>query len=354
MRLVSGKRKLGLPFNQINYLHQVEVGQHPRRPCSFSIPFKYSTLTSSRLFKPIDIAGVGAVQDGGLAHNNPVSLAEWESRQIWPQNKRPDVVLSLGTGTSERSVMQDESRLRSVVMDGFVPRLWRSFMFSLDGQKAWTDLLNRLNDQNRGDYYRLNVSLADGDLAIDNVKSMDDLRSIVRLQPSSQPDCHEALAALLVSSFFFELTEVPFFDMGLYHCEGVIRCRLPSHSIFDAFKNIQQTAWTFVNDTEVLGTYAPTVDRCPTCLRYRKAISIRVQHPSNPINIYMRDLDQRRRKIGGFPESIDWFSSQQYMNADFGTPYHDEGADLHGCCKGASLKRDAVNIQFHPQKKVKL
>lgn len=53
-----------------------------------------------RLFKPVAIPGIGLglVQDGALAHNNPAKLAEWESRLIWPHHNKVDIVVSLGTG----------------------------------------------------------------------------------------------------------------------------------------------------------------------------------------------------------------------------------------------------------------
>ena len=160
------------------------------------------------------------VQDGGLAHNNPASLAEWESRQIWPHNKRPDVVLSLGTGTNERPLWQDESRLHHSVTNGFVLRLWRSFMSSLDGQKAWLDLLNRLDEEHRKDYFRLNVSLSDENVALDDTTSMDDLRSKVYLQARNYLDCLEIATVLLVLSFFFELRTMPLFRSSSYYYEG--------------------------------------------------------------------------------------------------------------------------------------
>lgn len=266
-------------------------------------------------------------------------------------------MLSLGTGTSERSVQQDGSRLHNIVKNGFVPRLWRSFMSSLDGQKAWTDLLNRLDDQSRGDYFRLNVSIPAEDLAMDDTASMDDLRSSVHLQPSSQQDCLEVAAALLVSCFFFELTRPPVFDSGLYRCEGWIRCRLPSNTVFEAFTRIKQASWTFTIDTEVLGHYAPKIDCCSACSRYRKAVKFCVRHPSDLISIHMRDLDQQQRKISGFPESINWFMSQQYMNADFGTPHHKSADSYSGSCcscKGVGMKRGLGNVMLQSRKRMKL
>ena len=309
------------------------------------------------LFKPINITGVGMVQDGALAHNNPASLAEWESRQIWPHNKKPDVLLSLGTGTSAKCVLQNGSRFHHFITNGFVPRLWRSFMSSMDGQRAWVDLLNRLDDEHRKDYFRLNVCLSGDDCAIDDTSSIDDLRSSVRLQTNSRQDCVEIAIALLVSSFFFELHAVPTFSGGRYHCEGWIRCRLHSDVMFNALLNVHQAVWTFITDTEVLGQYTPKLDSCSTCSSYRKSVRFCVRHPSDLINIYMRDPNRKQRRISGFPESIDWFISQQFLDADFGTPYHGSLDQApYACCliKEEALKRRAGDLASRSIKRMKL
>ena len=98
------------------------------------------TLTLTSLFRPIQISSSGTFQDGGLKHNNPINLALWESRYIWPEIEKPDVVISLGTGTGSRTSSTPAPNFRHVIHDGFIPRLWRCFMSSLDGQGAWRDL----------------------------------------------------------------------------------------------------------------------------------------------------------------------------------------------------------------------
>ena len=283
---------------------------------------------------------MGLVQDGGLAHNNPASLAEWECRQIWPQHQKPDIVVSLGTGISERPGSQDESQLHSFLLNGFVPRLWRSFMSSLDGQRAWADLLNRLDEKARADYFRLNVSLPGKEVAIDDIDSMEKLRFSVRQQPQSL--CSDVSAALLVSSFFFELTKAPEFHSGSYRCEGLIRCRLSADVIFQALLNSGQPSWVFMMDSELLGHYTPMLDRCQYCSRYRKLVTFCVRHPSDHLNINMQNPRLQRRKISGMPETLEWFVSQQHLRSDFGNPFHGALEQRKQCCSGVQehgLKR---------------
>ena len=80
---------------------------------------------------------LGSFQDGGLKHNNPVNIAQWEARVIWPQSTVMDMVLSMGTGTSPSTVSSTCGwRGRCLA------RLYRCFMSStsLDGENAWKGL----------------------------------------------------------------------------------------------------------------------------------------------------------------------------------------------------------------------
>lgn len=278
-------------------------------------------INIARLFKPAHISKVGTFQDGGLKHNNPINLALWESRHIWPSTSKPDLVISLGTGTEKTSASPNAPSFRHVIWDGFIPRLYRSFISSLDGQSAWQELQNRLSERSREDYFRLNVSLFDQS-ATDDIESMAGLRELVHQQPNSTGDCLKVVTSLLVSNFFFEFVKVPIFRNGFYHCEGVIRSRLESKVIGKAMENIQRSSWLFVTDTEILGHYEPGYDICKECHRYQNHVHFIVRRLTDLLSIYMEDIKQQRRKISGFPQTAQWFLDQQCFHADFGTMSH--------------------------------
>lgn len=164
-----------------------------------------------RLFKPAYIASLGSFQDGGLRHNDPMELALWECPKIWTSDTTPDVVLSLGTGKEDDLRSPKAPNFRNVLDDGFIPRLCRSFMSSLDGERAWRDLANRLDDNSRGNYFRLNVPFSGGEPRLDDVGRMDELRQSVHLQPEGPRDRKRIALAILVTSFYFELDTIPIF-----------------------------------------------------------------------------------------------------------------------------------------------
>ena len=86
----------------------------------------------ARFFKLAYISSIGSLQDGGLGYNNPMDLALWECRKLWPLIIVPDVVLSLGTGMVENPWSPKVPNFRYIFNDGFIPRLFRSFISSLD------------------------------------------------------------------------------------------------------------------------------------------------------------------------------------------------------------------------------
>jgi len=109
-------------------------------------------------------------------HNNPIKLALWESLRIDPSLSRPDLVVSVGTGTSRKTKSPRATSFRHVLFDGFIPRLWRVYMSSFNGESNFRDVMNSLDRENREDYKRLNVILPRNEPAIDNINRMDELR----------------------------------------------------------------------------------------------------------------------------------------------------------------------------------
>jgi len=296
-------------------------------------------INDYRLVRPAYIPAIGTFQDGGLKHNNPVNLALWESRQIWPSVTRPDLVVSLGTGTGRAVKSPSAPNFRHVFKDGFVPRLYRSFMSSLDGQSVWRDFINGLDERSREDYFRFNICFPDEEPALDNTDSMDALRESVHLQTKSIQDCADTASALLISSFFFELAVLPQFDSGLYRCRGTIRCRLRGAVMIRSLIKLHPSHLEFVTDTETLAPFSGDSDVCGLCHRYCKQVEFYVRHPNDIMTISLQIGLGKRRKIGGFPQSMSWFVRQQNLDALFGTSDHGNlgGLSCQRCISGQSV-----------------
>ncbi|KAK3167630.1 hypothetical protein OEA41_010757 [Lepraria neglecta] len=277
------------------------------------------------------IASLGSFQDGGLRHNNPTDLALWECPKLWPSSTSPDVVVSLGTGMDDNPSSPKAPKFRHVFNDGFIPRLFRLFMSSLDGERSSRDLVNRLDDSSKADYFRLNVSFRGDEPRLDDVQCMEDLRRSVQLQPDGPKDRASIVFALLVASFYLELdTEtVPAFEANRYCCRGFLRCRNDSRAVLNSLAKIHSNL-EFITDFESLGTLTLD-DICSRCHLYCRRVQFSVRHPDDVFSINLKVHGLEQRKISGFPHSVTWFIHQQQIDAQFGNAAHDK-LQLYRCC----------------------
>ena len=271
-------------------------------------------------------------------HNNPIKLALWESLRIDPSLSKPDLVVSVGTGTSTKTKSPRAASFRHVLFDGFIPRLWRAYMSSFDGESNFRDVVNSLDRDNREDYKRLNVVLPRNEPAMDNTSRMDELRQLVHLNPQMIQECEETIYALLVASFYFELSCIPSpLPENRIRCLGTIRCRLPGEVMVELLERIHPSRISFVTHSRALGYYFGKRDLCPSCRRYRKSVEFTVRDLGQPTNIYATSARRPRRKISAFPQTMQWFIDQQHLDAPFGTAYH---RSLNHSCKSCVAAAD--------------
>ena len=290
-------------------------------------------LTLGSLFPSAYTSATGPVQDGGMSgHNNPIKLALWENLRINPSLSKPDVVVSVGTGTRKSSISPRLTSFRHVLFDGCIPRLWRAYMSSFDGESNFRDVVNNLDEESRDDYKRLNVLLPTSEPAIDDTSRMSEMQDSVRLNPQLIDICQKTVYALLMASFYFELDGLPRNLPGArFQCSGMIRCRLPGEAMVELLQRVHPSRLTFVANTRILGHYGGKHDLCSLCRRYRKQIEFSVRDLGQSMSIRVQSQKETQRKIGCFPQTMQWFIDQQGLNAPFGTAYH---KDLQGgSCK---------------------
>ncbi|EER41739.1 phospholipase [Histoplasma capsulatum H143] len=268
---------------------------------------------------------IGTFQDGGLKENNPAWIARQVSRHIWPAKKALALLVSIGTGAQENCAQgQVAPYFRNIFKDGFPRRALNAWLSSLDGERKWKDLVNQLDDDAKRDYIRLNVPLKGMAAAIDNVNDIDMYRDLVILQPAAARMAAEAASALLISTFYLELDAVPEHNNGPLHCRGTIRCRPPVRSVLPPLTLLHGSQqMCFVTGTKFLGHFLGEKDICSCCERYAKKISFEVRHLDEEIMIFMELDRRRRRKISGFPNTVNAFMKAQGFLSPFGNSHHD-------------------------------
>ena len=280
-------------------------------------------------------------------HNNPVRIALSERQRNDPSLSAPDVVVSLGTGAQKTSTSPRNTDFRHVILDGYVPRLWRSYMSSFNGQKIWDELMNSVDERKRKDYIRLNSTLPSDEPAIDNTERMVELQESVHV-PEMYKTCKNTLYALLVSEFYFELADIERVRDSQYHCRGTIRCRLPGIPLVNLLRMQDLLNLVFCTDIETLGYYGGESDLCGLCRRYQKKVDFWVRHPTDLVTIYTKSVKQGRRKISAFPQTVRWFENHQKLDAPFGTAHHRD-LQHRSCTACLHMKRSILESLHKPR-----
>ena len=254
-------------------------------------------LTWNSLYRSAQIKASGPVQDGGMSgYTNPIRIALSERLRSDPSLLAPNLVVSLGTGTQKASPSPRTTDFRYMILDGYVPRLWRSFISSFNGQKIWDKLINSVNERNLEDYIQLNSFLPSDEPVINNTNRMGEMRESVHV-PQIFRNCKKTLYALLVSAFYFELASAPErVREGQYRCHGTIRCRLPGMSIVKLLTRFNVSNLVFATDVETLGYCGGRIDLCVLCHRYQKKVDFLVRHPTELVTLYCESVTQGRRK----------------------------------------------------------
>jgi hypothetical protein len=217
----------------------------------------------------------------------------------------------------------------------FIPRLWRSFMSSLDGEIEWSDLWNRLDERERQEYFRLTVTFPEAEPAIDDVASMDLLAAAVRSDLRGARKRAAAVSALLISSFYLELDSLPENVNGVLHCYGAIRCRLDPYTIIRALHRIYPEGLDFVNTLDSTRYPLTKNDVCWSCKSFRKQVTFTVPSLRTDFEFSLRSTSTHMlRQISSMPQSISWFIKMQELSRPFGSANH--GDIYRAACKYCS------------------
>ncbi|KAI9848884.1 MAG: hypothetical protein M1837_006400 [Sclerophora amabilis] len=280
------------------------------------------TTAAPQYFKTKFLKNLGTFQDGGLRHNNPLSIALWEKRCLWPEKDGLDFALSLRTGSSDRILPSNSVlKLCSPVRDGFLSRLFRSFMLSLDGEKAWRDLFNTLSDDLRYRFFRLNLKMLESEPDLDDTLKMGALKAMAREHITSNSQVQDILDSIYASMFYFELDCLPKFYNGVVQCSGFVcyRLRSTTKSRSRLYERLTQTSSQFI----ISGRAIPCVDFIPKSIPpFKKHLRFTTQSLDAQVSISISGLTTRPRSISGLPKSVKELIALQRLDVPFSQADH--------------------------------
>ncbi|KAL9057393.1 MAG: hypothetical protein Q9162_002338 [Coniocarpon cinnabarinum] len=271
-------------------------------------------------FKAKALKYLGTFQDGGLRHNNPIALALWESRSIWPDRGDADLALSLGTGTSRTKPPTAKRGPFSPVKDRFLPRLIKSLMVNIDGEKTWAETLNNMSKHSKTRLHRLNTNLEDRYLSLDEISNIVYLKDRTIAEFHGNNNLDVICDSILASSFYFELDSAPEYRVEGLICRGSIYCRLQlsatgRQALCSHLKD--QRAFFLVN-----GRPYRAVDTCSGRTPFKKKVSVTVASKQDTIGVTLRHSTSLPLLISGLPKTVEELMKLQIFDAPFGRPDH--------------------------------
>ncbi|KAL9078314.1 MAG: hypothetical protein Q9157_002777 [Trypethelium eluteriae] len=310
-----------------------------------------STSAAPWFFKPKVINNLGTFQDGGLRYNNPLNVALLEHGFLWPGKGEPDFALSLGTGTSEAKGDAFASGPQSPVRDRFLPRLYKTFMLNLDGEKAWHELVNNLPPERTMRYHRLNLTLKGPEPAIDDVAAMSLLKGYAEEKIAMDAQITSLLDSMHASMFFFELDDVPSFIDDAHQCSGHIFCRieLPPPGKAALLLRLTESSTYFLVNGVPLASVGPETKK--KALSFRRRVRFQVPCLDDSVGISIRGLTTRPRSISGMPKTLKQLIQLQRLKAPFGRATHDS---IEKSLPRIPMKRKAAWSEYYARKQVKV
>lgn len=215
--------------------------------------------------------------------------------------------------------------------------------------------MNRLSSEEQADYFRLNVPMESGGVALDDVDQMAPLQSITRGYLMANSVYDGIVEAIWASNFYFELDRPLEYCFGSHVGHGAILSRTTS-----CLALIQAICCRYRGSsfTSCSGTLLGKLEErhcCRSCGFYRLPVKIEVRHPTNLASIFLQFEKSVGRRISGFPNSLSWFGHQQGLDRVFGRPDHLPTFVVQGCeCKSKGTKRhNPSTSQGRPHKRVR-
>ncbi|KAH7319133.1 hypothetical protein BKA65DRAFT_556563 [Rhexocercosporidium sp. MPI-PUGE-AT-0058] len=220
--------------------------------------------------------------DGGLYNNNPINIAFWEQRLIWP-NCQSDIIVSLGCGQASKkdnepaSSNNTNTRFAAVkrfaqswtewivekvpgrAIYGVAKIAWAQFENSMDSQKTWAEFYNKLDYGKQQRAFRLSAMLQDKVPELDDVESIPMLEQCVTDSMSTnflqQQLVRQLARRLVASSFYFDLKDKKLLKEEQHAVKGSIHCRFPKASLHEEIRHLGKYFKSIYEDNAIEAPY---------------------------------------------------------------------------------------------------
>ena len=257
---------------------------------------------------------VGAeCRDVGLQQNNPVQIAASEGKRLWGDAVKIDLLLSIGTGRSERS---PEGPTTWKLLPAWVKPLFQNLMNDMNGEKIWDQFLTNADEHLKSRSMRLNVVFEDStEPTLDDVSKIDSMqaeaasynfpKSTIESSLGRVCQLEEVAHRFLASLFFFEVSSISEVTREVAMVDGAIRCCLDDNS--QALRLLLGRIDWFVCQNSKVPVPSGTHDaiRAEGCLlEIKHAFSHNMLGGDDGINIDVLFTNGLSLPISGYPASV--------------------------------------------------
>ncbi|EMC99209.1 hypothetical protein BAUCODRAFT_146182 [Baudoinia panamericana UAMH 10762] len=233
-------------LSNYNRLCTRKLPYHFQRPDNLDTELKTweaarATSAAPTYFKPLCHEPSKMVySDGGVYHNNPIVIADYERKLIWPhqQDVEPDIIVSIGTLYSDKT--KDKRALsqkwtsspRGVVSHGkFLQKMATDHLHtSLDSERAWNMWLNARDPTgaDKARYVRLNPKLEDHPPKLDEVSELRHLQELTWRCIKDDRQYGLLALRLVATCFYFDVSGDVREDYvkDVFEVSGYLQCRL--------------------------------------------------------------------------------------------------------------------------------
>lgn len=248
--------------------------------------------------------------------NNPIVSALAEFKAIFPLIKKPDLFLSLGTGSASiKGGYPTTVGQLKIWRNRTLLRLYRLFM-----EKTRDRLLTYAFKADPG-VHRLDIDLEGEEPRLDDADSISVLKAQVQSEHSLSPMIDLVSRRLTASLFYFELNAAPERINGDYCIRGNVLCHL--RCVEPAYKAlleqlVRDSAELFVNNIALPGSFEDDL-RFHASRQFRRSVSFNL---ADGFSISIKRHAMSPCHISGSPFSVDALLTSQGFNSFFGRSDH--------------------------------
>jgi hypothetical protein len=259
--------------------------------------------------------------DGGLSSNNPSSLALQETHRLAPGFKRPDQLVSVGTGRRDSGHSGSAScKYGNNSLYQTAQHYWRN---NFDGDKQFASMRQTMIASAAGSageidawFRRFNLPLHGQLPDLADADAIDSLAEAARSYFESHQPIQELALSSIALLFYFELRCRPIYENGRYTCYGRVLCRIsaldPGFSML--VEKLEAAKARFVVNGRTLPTTKSKVVTLDQSGNFSKPACLRVSSLSDSIDMYLKLEHTQLLPISASPSSIASFVKLQRLD----------------------------------------